>query len=40
MRAYSEINDFEEQLVLNRTVLAKFWLQVSKEEQQKRFKLR
>jgi len=40
MRAYSEINDFEEQLVLNRTVLAKFWLQIDMDEQLKRFKLR
>jgi AMP-polyphosphate phosphotransferase len=40
MRAYSEINDFEEQLVLNRTVFVKFWLQISKDEQLKRFKLR
>jgi len=40
MRAYSEINDFEEQLVLNRTVLAKFWLQIDKDEQLKRFQLR
>jgi polyphosphate:AMP phosphotransferase len=40
MRAYSEINDFEEQLILNRTVLTKFWLQISKDEQLKRFKLR
>ncbi len=40
MRAFSEINDFEEQLVKNRTVLAKFWLQIGKEEQLKRFKLR
>ncbi len=40
MRAYSEINDFEEQVVLNRTVLAKFWLQIDKREQLKRFKLR
>jgi AMP-polyphosphate phosphotransferase len=40
MRAYSEINDFEDQLVLNRTLLAKFWLQISKDEQLKRFKLR
>ena len=40
MRAYSEINDFEEQLVLNRTVLAKFWLQIDKDEQLKRFELR
>ena len=40
MRAYSEINDFEEQLALNRTVLAKFWLQIDQDEQLKRFKLR
>ena len=40
MRAYSEINDFEEQLVRNNTVLAKFWLQIGKEEQLKRFRLR
>jgi polyphosphate:AMP phosphotransferase len=37
MRAYSEINDFEEQLVRNNTVIAKFWLQVSKAEQLRRF---
>jgi AMP-polyphosphate phosphotransferase len=40
MRAYSEINDFEKQLVLNGTVVAKFWLQIDKDEQLKRFKLR
>ncbi len=40
MRAYTEINDFEEQLVQNRTVLVKFWLQVSQEEQLRRFQER
>jgi len=40
MRAYGEINDFEEQLVRNRTVVVKFWLSISKEEQLKRFKER
>ena len=40
MRAYSEINDFEEQLVDNNSVLVKFWLQIGKAEQLKRFKLR
>lgn len=40
MRAYAEINDFEEQLIRNRTVLVKFWLEISKEEQLKRFKER
>src|SRR5271169_1261990 len=40
MRAYSEINDFEEQLVANNTVLVKFWLAITKEEQLRRFKER
>jgi len=40
MRAYGEINDFEEQLVNNRTVVVKFWLQISNEEQLRRFKER
>ena len=40
MRAYSEINDFEEQLVANNTVLVKFWLAISQEEQLSRFKER
>ncbi len=40
MRAYGEINDFEEQMVRNRTVMVKFWLSISHEEQLKRFKER
>jgi polyphosphate:AMP phosphotransferase len=40
MRAYSEINDFEEQLVRHHTVVVKFWLTISQEEQLKRFKER
>lgn len=40
MRAYSEINDFEEQLVRNKTVIVKFWLAISKEEQLRRFEER
>jgi polyphosphate:AMP phosphotransferase len=40
MRAYTEINDFEAQLVRNRTVVVKFWLTISKEEQLRRFKER
>ncbi len=40
MRAYSEINDFEEQLVDGNTVLVKFWLSITKEEQLRRFKER
>jgi polyphosphate:AMP phosphotransferase len=39
-RAYGEINDFEEQLHANRTIVVKFWLQVSKEEQLRRFEER
>jgi len=40
MRAYSEINDFEAQLAANGTIVVKYWLQLSKAEQYKRFKLR
>ncbi len=40
MRAYSEINDFEEQLAANKTVVVKYWLQISKDEQLARFKAR
>src|SRR6185369_15338557 len=40
LRAYSEINDFEEQLADARVVLVKFWLQISQEEQLARFKAR
>jgi polyphosphate:AMP phosphotransferase len=40
MRAYGEINDFEEQMVRNRTVVVKFWLAISQAEQLKRFKER
>ncbi len=39
-RAYSEINDFEEQLVDNKNILIKFWLHISSEEQLTRFKNR
>ena len=39
-RAYSEINDFEEQLARNGGILVKYWLQISKEEQFRRFKER
>jgi polyphosphate:AMP phosphotransferase len=39
-RAYAEINDFEAQLVDNRTVVLKFWLQISKQEQLRRFRER
>lgn len=39
-RAYGEINDFEQALVKHHTVLVKFWLAVSKDEQYRRFKAR
>jgi polyphosphate:AMP phosphotransferase len=37
MRAYGEINDFEDQMVRSGTIVAKYWLTISKEEQLKRF---
>jgi polyphosphate:AMP phosphotransferase len=40
MRAYSEINQFEEQLVDGGAIVFKFWLQISEQEQLKRFKAR
>ena len=40
MRAYTEIDDFEQELVRNGTIVLKFWLAISKEEQLKRFQLR
>jgi len=40
MRAYAEINDFEEQLIRNHTLVVKFWLSISKDEQYQRFKAR
>jgi polyphosphate:AMP phosphotransferase len=39
-RAYSEINDFEQQLVRHGAVVAKFWLSISKDEQLRRFEER
>jgi polyphosphate:AMP phosphotransferase len=39
-RAYSEINDFEDQVVRNRSILLKFWLSISQEEQLRRFEER
>jgi polyphosphate kinase 2 (PPK2 family) len=39
-RAYSEINDFEKQLVEHGIVLVKFWLHISPEEQGRRFEAR
>ncbi|HLP31582.1 MAG TPA: polyphosphate:AMP phosphotransferase [Geothrix sp.] len=39
-RAYSEINDFEDQLARSRSILLKFWLSISQEEQLRRFEER
>jgi polyphosphate:AMP phosphotransferase len=39
-RAYEEINRFEEQLIDHGSVLMKFWIHISKEEQLARFKER
>jgi AMP-polyphosphate phosphotransferase len=38
MRAYLEINDFEAELVDHGMVLAKFWVHITPEEQERRFK--
>jgi polyphosphate kinase 2 (PPK2 family) len=40
VRGYSEINEFEQQLVEHGIVVAKLWLQVDREEQLERFKER
>jgi polyphosphate:AMP phosphotransferase len=40
MRAYTEINDFEQALVRHGTVLVKYWLAISAEEQLRRFRER
>ena len=40
MRGYHEINEFEEQLVTNGAIVAKFWLAITLEEQLKRFRER
>ena len=40
MRAYGEIKDFEEQLARHDTVIVKFWLCITKEEQLRRFRAR
>lgn len=39
-RAYTEINDFEDQLVQHGIVLCKFWFHITKEEQLARFEAR
>jgi polyphosphate:AMP phosphotransferase len=40
MRAYAEINQFEDELARAGTVVVKFWLAISPEEQLKRFRAR
>ena len=40
MRAYGEINDFEAALLRHGTVVVKFWLAITKDEQFRRFKAR
>jgi polyphosphate:AMP phosphotransferase len=40
MRGYGEINEFEQELVRHGTVVVKFWLAISKDEQHRRFKAR
>ena len=40
MRAYTEINDFEEELNDANTVIVKYWLHIEKDEQERRFKER
>jgi len=40
MRAYGEINDFEEQMHRKKTLVIKFWLSISPDEQLRRFKER
>ncbi|OIN92368.1 MAG: polyphosphate:AMP phosphotransferase [Comamonadaceae bacterium CG1_02_60_18] len=40
LRAYSEINDFEHEIIESGVIVVKFWLQISQAEQLKRFKER
>lgn len=40
MRAYSEINDFEQQMTDSHSVVVKFWLHIDQDEQLARFKER
>ena len=40
MRAYNEINEFEEQLTESGAIVAKFWMAITPEEQLRRFRAR
>jgi polyphosphate kinase 2 (PPK2 family) len=39
-RAYAEIEEFEEQLIAYGIILVKYWLHITKDEQERRFKER
>jgi AMP-polyphosphate phosphotransferase len=39
-RAYAEINDFEEQLIENNSIVVKYWVHITQDEQLQRFKAR
>ncbi|MDJ0709877.1 MAG: polyphosphate:AMP phosphotransferase [Woeseiaceae bacterium] len=39
-RAYAEINDFEDQLIEHGTILVKYWLHITPDEQLRRFEAR
>ena len=39
-RAYKEINEMEESLVHSGAIVLKFWMQIDKDEQERRFKER
>ena len=40
LRSYQEINNFEEHLIGHGTAVIKFWIHISKDEQEKRFRAR
>ncbi len=40
LRAYEEINDFEAQLVLHGSIVVKYWIHITRQEQDRRFKSR
>jgi polyphosphate:AMP phosphotransferase len=40
MRAYAEINQFEDQLIAHGVVLMKYWIHITKDEQLRRFRAR
>jgi polyphosphate:AMP phosphotransferase len=40
LRAYEEINDFEAQLVGHGSIVVKYWIHITREEQDRRFKAR